>query len=403
LVKAKVQKIHNRVIRGGTMDVSKCRLFALPAEYKWFRKLLFGLVVAGLAGCAAAPGMSMHDTAEKTARIPGRQEEILKNLPPIADIDFTLIKQLRQAERTSQANSDNSFEKYRSYRIGVGDVLQITVWDHPELMTALGPQPQTARPADAPSGFVVDEDGSLLFPFAGRLRVVGMSVAQVQSLVATSLVKAFRDPQVTVRIASFRSQRIFVNGEVREPGSQPINDIPMTPIDAISRAGGFASTADQRHVAIIRNGITSTYDLSGSSSGSTYGKQVLEDGDVIRVPTREEYGVFVMGEVTKPITALPMTNGVLTLSQALAQAGSINSNTADAAQLYVIRGSLDKEPTIFHLDATSPVAMVLANEFDLEPNDIVYVDGNGLVRFSRILSLLLPAINAGLTAAIVTK
>jgi polysaccharide export outer membrane protein len=47
--------------------------------------------------------------------------------------------------------------------------------------------------------------------------------------------------------------------------------------------------------------------------------------------------------------------------------------------------------------------MILANQFDLHPKDIVYVDGNGLVRFSRVLSLLLPGINAGLTAGLVTK
>lgn len=47
--------------------------------------------------------------------------------------------------------------------------------------------------------------------------------------------------------------------------------------------------------------------------------------------------------------------------------------------------------------------MVLANQFQLKPKDIVYVDGNALVRFSRVLSLLLPAINAGLTTAIATK
>lgn len=110
-----------------------------------------------------------------------------------------------------------------------------------------------------------------------------------------------------------------------------------------------------------------------------------------------------MGEVNRPVTALPMRNGRLTLSEALSQAGSLNATTADAAQLYVIRGSLDAKPHVYRLDASSPVAMVLANQFELEPKDIVYVDGNGLVRFSRVLSLLLPAVNAGLTAAVVTK
>jgi polysaccharide export outer membrane protein len=47
--------------------------------------------------------------------------------------------------------------------------------------------------------------------------------------------------------------------------------------------------------------------------------------------------------------------------------------------------------------------MLLANNFELQPHDVVYVDNNGLVRFSRVLNLLLPAINAGLTAAVLTK
>jgi len=110
-----------------------------------------------------------------------------------------------------------------------------------------------------------------------------------------------------------------------------------------------------------------------------------------------------MGEVNKPSTAYPLRNGALTLSEALAQAGSINSNSADAAQLFVIRSSGGANPEVFHLDARSPVSMILANEFQLQPKDVVYVDGSGLVRFSRVLSLLLPAINAGLTTAIVTK
>jgi polysaccharide biosynthesis/export protein len=69
----------------------------------------------------------------------------------------------------------------------------------------------------------------------------------------------------------------------------------------------------------------------------------------------------------------------------------------------VIRGGPGLKPQVYHLDATSPVSMLLANQFELEPKDIVYLDAGGLVRFSRVLNLLLPLVNAGLTAAVVTK
>jgi polysaccharide biosynthesis/export protein len=54
-------------------------------------------------------------------------------------------------------------------------------------------------------------------------------------------------------------------------------------------------------------------------------------------------------------------------------------------------------------DPRSPVFMLLANQFDLQPKDVVYVDNGSLVRFNRVLTRLLPVINAGLTAAVVTK
>lgn len=57
----------------------------------------------------------------------------------------------------------------------------------------------------------------------------------------------------------------------------------------------------------------------------------------------------------------------------------------------------------FHIDAHSPVSMILAAKFPLEPDDVVYVDGNALVRVNRVLSLLLPAIDAGLYGALATK
>jgi polysaccharide export outer membrane protein len=71
--------------------------------------------------------------------------------------------------------------------------------------------------------------------------------------------------------------------------------------------------------------------------------------------------------------------------------------------MYVIRGALSGTPSVYHLDARSPVAMLLANQFELQPKDVVYVDATGLARFSRVLNQLLPMINTGLTAAVVGK
>jgi polysaccharide export outer membrane protein len=207
-----------------------------------------------------------------------------------------------------------------------------------------------------------------------------------------------------VRIASFRARQIYVDGEVHTPGTLPLNDIPMTLYEAVNRAGGFAPTADQSRMVLVRGGRSYPLDLTGMlDKGLNPAKIALKSGDLLRIVARDDNGVFVMGEVNKPATAVPMKSGRLTLSDAIAQAGSLNNATADASEVYVIRDSTSATPQIFHLDARSPVSMILANQFELNPRDVVYVDGNGLVRFSRVLSLLLPAVNAALTGAILTK
>ncbi len=371
----------------------------------WGRLVMILPLCAWLGACGVAPGMSM----QQPVSIPlesGTTPDHRAALPiPVTNIDLSLIRRMHEIERNGRGVAPDIVASPEAYTIGRGDVLQITVWDHPELALAQGASPQAAaRTADAPPGFVVDQDGTLQFPFAGRFPVAGSTVEQVQAQLARRLDKTFNDPQVTVRIASFRAKQVYIEGEVHAPGSQALNDIPMTIYDAIGRAGGFSSTADQSRIVLVRDGIERRVDLvEMAEQGRNPSKIVLRDGDLVRVLSRDDSGVFVMGEVNKPVTALPMRDGRLTLSDAIAQAGSLNANTADAAQLYVVRGMQGEQPQVFHLDAHSPVAMVLANQFQLKPKDIVYVDGNALVRFSRVLSLLLPAINAGLTTAIATK
>ncbi|WP_175778158.1 polysaccharide biosynthesis/export family protein [Burkholderia cenocepacia] len=390
-----------------------------------------------LSGCALAPGMNMNasylgwladepggtpptapdtraDATSAATQIaadghpatPSHAPPAVVTMPPTVAIDPALIARQRAARDAAAAALEQpASPQAPSYRIGPGDVLQITVWDHPELAAAQGGTPQTpARAADPVAGFVVDDRGNLTFPYAGTLKVAGLTAADAQARVKRVLGTIYRDPQVTLRVASFRSQQVYIDGEVHTPGALPVNDVTMTLTDAIARAGGFTPAADQSDVTIVRDGTPVRIDLARLiEQHRDPSRIVLRGGDLLRIGARDDNGVYVMGEVNRPMLALPKRNGRLTLSDALLQAGSINSNTADAAQMFVIRGADGRAPTVFRLDARSPVAMVLANQFELEPKDIVYVDGNGLVRFSRVLSLLLPSVNTGVAAGIAAK
>ncbi|HEX7682227.1 MAG TPA: polysaccharide biosynthesis/export family protein [Trinickia sp.] len=358
-----------------------------------------------LGACAVVPGQHMETPPSlPVSSAPDGSVQQAEQIP-IQPIDLNLIKQLQAGTSQVQiANQLDLFAKPGPYKLGPGDVLQITVWDHPELAAALGQQAQTNKPADPAQGFVVDGQGNVDFPYLSHpIHAAGKTVETVRREVRADLSKQFREPQVTVRVASYRSAQVYVDGEVRSPGGQAINDIPMTLTEAINRSGGFTANADRAHLTLTRDGTSYPIDLTQMMAlGKNPQDIMLQPGDMLRVSTRDDNTAYVMGEVNKPIAATPTSDGKLTLADALSQAGFINQGTADPRQLYVIREQKGK-PEVYHLDAHSPVSMLLANQFDLRPKDVVYVDNGPLVRFNRVLSLLLPAINAGLATAIVTK
>lgn len=344
---------------------------------------------------------AIQDTGGDYSTEASQQQQI-----PITDINLSLLRKMnaQQKSATLPADTLGLFGKPKSYKVGPGDVLQIVVWDHPELAAALGQPPQNSRNSDAMPGFLIDEDGNVQFPYAGTLRVAGKDVGTIQKELYNRLSKVYQKPEVTVRVASFRASQIYLDGEVRTPGAQSVNDIPMSLTMAINQGGGFSPNADRSRVELIRNGVVYPINVDdlikrGRNPSDIY----LQAGDLVRVASREDSGVYVMGEVNKPATILPMRNGSLTLSQAISDSGSFDSNTAAARQLFVIRNSTSDAPEVFHLDATSPVSMVLANQFELQPKDVVYVGQGGLVRFNRVLNLLLPAINAAVTGAVLAK
>jgi polysaccharide export outer membrane protein len=354
-----------------------------------------------LSGCSIAPGMRM----ETSAAIPtGEQSDAMQ--VPVDVIDASVVRRLRDdASKRHASTATELYTASKAYTLGAGDVLQIVVWDHPELAVATGAQSTAqARPADAPTGFVVDQSGNVQFPYAGDVKAAGSDVAQFREQLVKQLSHVYRNPQVTVRIVSFRAKQMYLDGEVRSPGAQPINDKPMTLFEAISRAGGFSPQADQSRMVLVRDGVSYPLNLAEMLEYKQDPSRImLRDGDFLRVQSRDDSGVFVMGEINKPATALPMKNGKLSLSDALSQAGSLNPASSDAAKVYVVRGAEEDAPHVYRLDASSPVSMLLANQFQLQPKDIVYVDSTGLARLSRILVQLLPAINAGLTGIVVTK
>jgi polysaccharide export outer membrane protein len=159
----------------------------------------------------------------------------------------------------------------------------------------------------------------------GQIKLAGLTEYQARDLITQTLAKVIKDPQVTLRIQSYRSGRVYIDGEVRTPGLQALNDIPMTLPEAINRAGGFTATADRSAVSLSRNGTTTANNMQQLTVlGINPSSILLGSGDLLRELRRDESKVYVMGEVTRPV-AQTLRNGRLTLNEALGEAGGVST------------------------------------------------------------------------------
>lgn len=174
------------------------------------------------------------------------------------------------------------------YRLGSGDIVKISVFDHPELQL-------NTR---------VDEQGQINFPLVGAVSVVGETAASAQKRIAMALEKGgfLKNPQVNLTVEEYRSQQVSVLGQVKDPGKYAL-DTSSTVTDLVAGAGGVLSTGADTIILIrkLPNGQTQRTPIDTRSlyqGKSSAMDQPVQAGDVIFVPQAPVF--YIYGEVQKP-------------------------------------------------------------------------------------------------------
>jgi polysaccharide export outer membrane protein len=349
---------------------------------KWISTGTLAIALALLSGCALVPGQHMDTSAlDDDASQTGSHIDLVPITPK-------LIAQDRATRQPARVPAALLAYRPDSYRIGAGDVLFITVWEHPELTAPSGAQQQINA-----NGRLVRPDGTLYYPYVGNLKVAGLTLEELRAEIADKLAEYIEKPQVDVNVIDYGSQKVWFNGAFSETGTQPITVLPLTLGEALGRAKIVAADADLSGLVLTRDGVDYHLDLDALHRGPNGPADIyLKGGDHVFLPYNDRKQVYLMGEVVRPM-ALSFKTSDMSLSQALGQVGGLSPTTSKGKAVYVIRGvaDMEKQPaTVYSLDARSPAAFVLADAFKLRPGDVVYVGAAGVTRWNRLVSQLLP-------------
>lgn len=367
----------------------------------------FALAFCALAaGCTLVPGLNISERDTGNAhqfRVESDSEntgyKIVKdnsgvNLEVI-DITPEVISKERLLERQNDGlsglDTTNPGVVPDEYRVGPGDSIAITVWDHPELTNPIG---ITQDPSSL--GRLVAADGTIFYPFIGAVKVEGKTVAELRQLISRGIQTVIAAPQVDVRVVGFRARRIQVFGEVTNPGVVNLDDTPKGVIEAISERNGLTANASRRRVFLSRAGKIYVIDFAGLLSGSRIGfDPVLKAGDILQVPDKSGDQVFMLGQVTKAQPVF-MQQDRMTLTEALTTAGGLDQTSSDDGGVLVFRrpNAAGQPPRVFKLDMSNPVGMLLAGEFEMQPRDVVYVKRTAFAKFNALIAELAPSITA---------
>ncbi|WP_284322634.1 polysaccharide biosynthesis/export family protein [Dyella acidisoli] len=326
-----------------------------------------------VSGCAALPGqhMSMHGPEKGHVQMVQITPEWLASQPV-----------------TEEKTVPPELLNYQPepYRIGPGDMLYITVWDHPELTAPAGSQQQTSA-----NSRLVRSDGTLFYPYVGAVKASGMTVEELRQELTTRLTKFVPKPQVDVAVTSYGSQLITLQGAFTKTDPQQATTVPLTLSQAVGTAGIDLTHADLSDLVLTRDGRDYHIDLNTLSKQSEQ-RIYLKPGDRLYLSYNDTKEVYVLGEVMRP-QAMTFRTDDMTLTQALGRAGGLDPITSSSKSVYVIRGVKDlaHEPaTVYQLYARSPASYALADNFHVRAGDVVWVGASAITQWSRFLSQLVP-------------
>lgn len=364
--------------------------------------LLLMITVIVLSGCDALPGSGptgqlVVNSAQATLSNPDNGTgydyalvEVRRDLLPLISVD-------RPTAGSSFGVASNAPPELR---LGVGDVLQITIFES-QAGGLFIPREAGARPGN----FVVlprqeiGRSGTILVPYAGEITAAGQTIEVLEQNIRTRLEASAIEPQVSIEIVERNFARASIVGSVGEPGSITLRANGMRILDLIAEAGGIVTPQYSTSVSLVRGGVVATVPYSRLTEVPAENIFVAP-GDTVNVSsTPRKYYVFGASGL---IGEFDFNDSQIDLRTALGFAAGLSDGRADPSDIFIYRNEdrnslvqmgIEEEtlpvdadvPTVYRVDFRLPDSFFLASEFNVRDGDVIYIANADQVNISRIL------------------
>jgi polysaccharide biosynthesis/export protein len=301
--------------------------------------------------------------------------------------------------------------------VGVGDVLEVTIWEAPPAVlfngtpvsTRIGSEFQGSRPGTLPE-IMVGPSGAITVPFAGQVPAAGRSLRQIEQSIVSRLRGKANQPQAIVRLTRNATANVSVVGEVTQSGRVPLTPKGERLLDVIAAAGGTRQPVERVAVQVARGDRSVIVPLRAVVENPQQ-NIILQRDDVVTI-LHQPFSLTVLGAAGKNEEIRFEQTG-LTLSQALGRTGGLQDMRADPKGVFIFRwepvdrvrgftgnASLPAEgsvPVIYQVDLRQPETYFAAQRFAMRDGDILYIANSPTAEFQRFVNILAGSVLPGIS------
>ncbi|RFC42420.1 MAG: protein involved in polysaccharide export [Verrucomicrobia bacterium] len=282
------------------------------------------------------------------------------------------------------------------------DELEISISD----VDVNSPFYQTVSDRGGRTGFIVgpieiDREGILRLPYLRDIRALGKSLTALSQEVTEAAREVSPSAEASVRRTGRLERRVFVYGEVSEAGSAVIDREDFTLLEALASSGGPSGAPHLFTYVLHRDGATYRTNVQSLAEGRVQ----AQDADVLKVEENPTLAFQVTGVIGKP-GRYPFPGEKSTVIDALSMAEGLQPGKSDARGVFVFRADGKGGNLVFGIDVSSPNGVFLAQNFQLMPNDVVYISESPTAQWQRATENVIPVLGvaaAFATAAAVTS